>query len=34
MKSIIIMALLINLIVTTLSMYNGFLNTDKIKIKL
>lgn len=34
MKSIIIMALLINLIVTTLSMYNGFLNTDKIKIKM
>ncbi len=34
MKSIIIMSLLINLIVTTLSIYNGFINTDKIKVKM
>ena len=33
-KSIITMALLINLIVTTITIYTGFLNTDKCKIKL
>lgn len=33
-NSIIVMALLINLIVTTLTIYNGFLQTDKIKLKL
>ncbi len=33
-KSIIIMALLINLIVSIVTIYNGFLNTDKIKIKM
>ena len=32
--SIIIMALLINLIVSTISIYNGFLNTDEYKLKL
>jgi len=34
MKSIIIMALLISVIVTTMSVYNGFVNTDQNKIKL
>lgn len=33
-KSIIIMALLINIIVSTISIYSGFINTDEIKIKL
>ena len=33
-KSIIIMALLINLIVSITTIYNGFLNTDKIKLKM
>ena len=33
-KSIITMALLINLIVTTVTIYTGFLNTDPYKIKL
>ena len=33
-KSIILMALLINLIVSIISIYNGFLNVDKIKIKM
>ena len=33
-KSIITMALLINLIVTTVTIYTGFLNTDTCKIKL
>lgn len=33
-KSIIVMALLINLIVTTTTIYLGFLNTDETKIKL
>ncbi len=33
-KSIIIMALLINLIVSIISFYNGFINTDNYKIKL
>ena len=33
-KSIIIMALLINLIVSITTIYNGFLNTDQTKIKL
>lgn len=33
-KSIITMALLINLIVTTITIYTGFLNTDQNKIKL
>ena len=33
-KSIITMALLINLIVTTITIYTGFLNTDSYKIKL
>lgn len=33
-KSIIIMALCINLIISMLSMYNGFLNTSKIKEKM
>lgn len=33
-KSIIIMALLINLIVNITTIYNGFLNTDKLKINL
>ena len=33
-KSIIIMALLINLIISTLNIYNGFLGTDEIKIRL
>ena len=34
MRSIIIMALLISVIVTTMSVYNGFVNTDQNKIKL
>lgn len=34
MKSIIIMALLINLIVSIITIYNGFLNIDDKKIKL
>lgn len=34
MKSIIIMALLISVIVTTITVYNGFSNTDKNKINL
>lgn len=33
-KSIIIMALLINLIISIITIYNGFINTDKNKIKL
>ena len=33
-KSIIVMALLINLIVSIVNIYNGFLNTDSNKIKL
>ncbi len=33
-KSIIVMALLINLIISIFTIYNGFLNTDKVKIKL
>ena len=33
-KSIIIMALLINLIVSITTIYNGFLNTDKTKLKM
>lgn len=33
-KSIIIMALLINLIISIMTIYNGFTNTDKNKIKL
>lgn len=33
-KSIIIMALLISLIITILNVYNGFINTDKNKIRL
>ena len=33
-KSIIIMALLINLIVSMMTIYNGFLNTDQIKLKM
>lgn len=33
-KSIITMALLINLIVTTITIYTGFLNTDQCKLKL
>lgn len=33
-KSIIIMALLINLIVSITTIYNGFINTDKTKIKM
>lgn len=33
-KSIITMALLINLIVTTITIYTGFINTDQTKIKL
>lgn len=33
-KSIIVMAILINLIVNILSIYNGFINTDKLKIKM
>lgn len=33
-KSVIIMALLINLIISIITIYNGFLNTDKNKIKL
>jgi len=33
-KSIIVMALLINLIVSIMNIYNGFLGTDEIKIKL
>ncbi len=33
-KSIIIMALLINLIISIMTIYTGFLNTDKTKIKL
>lgn len=33
-KSIIIMALLINLIVSIITIYNGFLNTDEYKLKL
>jgi len=33
-KSIIIMALLINLIVSIITIYNGFINTDEYKIKL
>ncbi len=34
MKSIIVMALLINLILSIITIYNGFLNTDAYKIKL
>ena len=34
MKSIIIMALLISVIITISNVYNGFSNTDKNKIKL
>lgn len=34
MKSIIVMALLINLIISIITIYNGFLGTDKTKIKL
>lgn len=33
-KSIIVMALLINLIVSIISIYSGFINTDKLKIKM
>lgn len=33
-KSVIIMALLINLIISIVNIYNGFINTDKNKIKL
>ncbi len=33
-KSIIVMALLINLIISIITIYNGFLNTDSYKIKL
>lgn len=33
-KSVIIMALLINLIISIITIYNGFLNTDQNKIKL
>ncbi len=33
-KSIIVMALLINLIISIITIYNGFLNTDNYKIKL
>lgn len=33
-KSVIIMALLINLIISIITIYNGFINTDKNKIKL
>ena len=33
-KSIIFMALLINLIINVVTIYNGFASTDKIKIKL
>lgn len=33
-KSIILMALLINLIVSIISFYNGFINTDEYKVKL
>ena len=33
-KSIIVMALLINLIISIITIYNGFINTDKDKIKL
>lgn len=33
-KSIIIMALLINIIVSMMTIYNGFMNVDKVKIKL
>ena len=33
-KSIIVMALLINLIISIINIYNGFLNTDSYKIKL
>ena len=33
-KSVIIMALLINLIISIITIYNGFMNTDKCKIKL
>ena len=33
-KSVIIMALLINLIISIITIYNGFLNTEKEKIKL
>lgn len=33
-KSIILMAILINLIVSITTIYNGFINTDKIKIKM
>lgn len=34
MKSIILMALLINMIVSIISIYNGFINTDEYKLKL
>ena len=34
MRSIIVMALLINLIISIITIYNGFLNTDAYKIKL
>ncbi len=33
-KSIIVMALLINLIISIITIYNGFINTDPLKIKL
>ena len=33
-KSIIVMALLINLIISIITIHNGFLNTDEIKLKL
>jgi len=33
-KSIILMALLINVIISIITMYTGFINTDKVKIKL
>ena len=34
LKSIIVMALLINLIISIITIYNGFIQTDKNKIKL
>lgn len=34
MKSVIVMALLINLIISIITIYNGFMNTDKVKLKL
>ncbi len=33
-KSIIVMALLINVIISIITIYNGFINTDELKIKL